>query len=205
MRFSSFVFTVSVLGVVALMLQGPPAYADFYKWVDKNGTVWLTDDPNALPEGSGGQFEKVMTTEETPEAVPQNGGVRRSELEPERTSSAESYREKEASLRDERSQLEEEISTIEANLSAARRALKRVPLTDRRGYWYVIDPATGSKVPATYKDPGAIWSNATWPALPRSARTMESEERRRIQSDMARFEKDLNRAKEELFRLSRRP
>ena len=205
MRFFSFVFAVSVLGVVALMLQGSLAYADFYKWVDENGTVWLTDDPNALPKGSGGQFEKVMTTEEAPESVPRSGAVRRSQLEPERTSSVESFRKKQASLRDERGRLEEEISTIEANLSAARMALERVPLTDRRGYWYVIDPTTGSKAPATYKDPGAIWSNATWPALPRSARTMESEERRRIQSDMARFEKDLNRAKEELFRLSRRP
>jgi hypothetical protein len=105
---------------------------------------------------------------------------------------------------DERKALEERISAVEADLGAARRALKRVPLTDRRGYWYVIDPATGSKVRATYKDPGAIWSNATWPALPMSARTMESEERRRIESDMAKFEGDLNRAKEELFRLSRR-
>ena len=75
-----------------------------------------------------------------------------------------------------------------------------VPLTDRRGYWFVIDSA-GEKVPATYKDPGAVWSTQTWPKVPRSARAKESEERRRIESDIEKLERDLKAAKQKLSAL----
>jgi len=205
MKIFPLAFAIGVLGFMGLTLQASPGYADVYKWVDEKGTVWLTDDPEKLPGDSRGQFEKVMTTEEVPETSPQSKAPRRLVRESEMTSSAESYMENRQRELDERKKLAKEVSILEANLAAATWALIRVPLTDRRGYWYIIDPGTGKKVRASYKDPGAIWSNATWPAVPRSARTKESEERRRIQSDIGRFRRDLNRAKEKLARPSRLP
>jgi hypothetical protein len=39
-----------VMGIIFFALQTRPALADTYQWVDKGGTVHLTDNPEELPE-----------------------------------------------------------------------------------------------------------------------------------------------------------
>ncbi len=203
MRSLPFVIAVAMTACVCLLLLASPGYADIYKWVDKNGTIWLTDDPRNLPKEAQGQFERIMTTEESPESPASEGGASRAAVESENTPPVGAYLEKRDEDLEDKEELEWEISMLEQNLSAAKRALKQVPLTDRRGYWFVIDRKTGEKVPASYKDPGAIWATQTWPVVPREKRTKESEERRRIQSDIERFERELDTAKRELSEISR--
>jgi hypothetical protein len=204
MRFCVSGIVMAVL-TIALMFPASPAYADFYKWVDENGIVWITNDPGKLPEEAQGQFEKVMDTENVPDAPPASEAVRPSTAESRTTPSAESYLERENRRDKEKNNLKKEISTIETDLGRAREALQRIPSSDIRGYWFVVDPATGKKVQASYKDPGAIWSNATWPEVPLEARIMASEERRRIESDITKMEGELNRVKEKLSALLRSP
>jgi hypothetical protein len=200
------ILTVVTLALVlsGLVLSPGSGYADFYKWVDENGTVWLTDDPESLPEGSQEEFERVMVIEKGGETPPQGSTGLSEARESERRSSAESYLAKQERIGDEKKRLQEQISDIETDLATAQSALKRVVLTDRRGYWFIIGPA-GKRVPATYRDPGAIWSTQTWPALPRSARTKESEERRKIEADITRLEAKLEEAKTALAQISRSP
>jgi hypothetical protein len=204
MRFCVSGMVMAVL-TIALMFPASPAYADFYRWVDENGIVWITNDPGKLPEEAQGQFEKVMETENVPEAPTASQAGRPSTPESRTTPSAESYLERENRRKKEKNDLQKEISTIETDLGSAREALRRVPSSDLRGYWFVVDPATGKKVQASYKDPGAIWSNATWPEVPLEARIMASEERRRIESDIMKMEGELSRAKEKLSALLRSP
>ncbi len=202
MKISQFLFAMGLVVCACLLLSVSTGYADFYKWVDENGTVWLTDDPRNLPRESQGQFQKVMTTEELPESPASEGGSTMATGEGEELFPVGAKLEERDEDLEERNMLEQEISMLEQNLSAARRALKLVPLTDRRGYWFVIDPNTGEKVRATYKDPNAIWTTRSWSAVPRSEATQESEERRRILSDVKRFESDLSAAREKLSKLS---
>jgi len=205
MKFSSVVFVIFAIAVflsITLALPARLRSAEVYKWVDENGTIWFTDHPENLPQESQGQYENVTAPKKPPESSPGKGARRGSAPGSDTGFSAASYLRRRNRQLEERKKLLQEISTIEQNLAAGRRALRRVPLTDRRGYWFVIDPASGKKVPATYKDPGAIWSTQTWSAVPRSARTKESEERRRIQSEIEKFEKDLKEAKEKLSALS---
>ena len=190
---------VALLGFV---LGLPDGQADFYKWVDETGVVWLTDDPDSLPEGSQNEIERVMVIEKVEETPAQEGSTLREGRETERRSSAESYLATQERISDEKKRLHEKISDIETDLATAQSALKRVALTDRRGYWFVVDP-TGKRVPATYRDPGAIWSTQTWPALPKSAWTKESEERRKIISDIKRLEAKLDESKRELEQATR--
>jgi len=198
------VLTVVTCGLVlsGLVLSPGSGYADFYKWVDENGTVWLTDDPESLPGGSQEEFERVMVIEEGGETPPQGSTGVSEARESERKSSAESYLAREERIRDEKKRVQEQITQIETQLARAETALKQVPLTDRRGYWFVVDTA-GKRISATYRDPGAVWSTQTWPALPRSARTKESEERRRIEADITRLEAKLEEAKTALDQVSR--
>ena len=196
--------TIAVV-LLGLVLGPSDGHADFYKWVDEEGTVWLTDDPESLPEESEDEVEKVMVIEKGGETPPQEGTGLRDTRESEGRSSAESYLAKEERLREERSKLREKIADLETDLGAARSALNRVALTDRRGYWFVIDSETGSRVPASYRDPGAIWSTQTWPALPRSAWTKESDERRKIEADIDKFEAQLRETRAALAQLSGSP
>lgn len=200
MRFTQSVFVIAVFGAVTLTLPMCLQSAEVYKWVDESGTVWFTDDPENLPEKSQGQFEKLEAPKKEPQASPRKRSSRGSVNGGTARSPAASYLRSRDEELAERKKLLQEISTLEENLAAARRALTMVPLTDRRGYWFVIDSA-GEKVPATYKDPGAVWSTQTWPKVPRSARTTESEERRRIESDIEKFERDLKTAKQKLSAL----
>ncbi|NIO04320.1 MAG: DUF4124 domain-containing protein [Proteobacteria bacterium] len=202
MKISQFLFAMGLVVCACLSLSVSTGYADFYKWVDENGTVWLTDDPRNLPNGSQGQFQKVMTTEEPPESPASEEGSTMATGEGVELLPVGAKLKEPAEDLEDRNMLEQEISTLEQNLSAARRALKLVPLTDRRGYWFVIDPNTGKKARATYREPNAIWTTQSWSAVPRSEATRESEERRRILSDMRRFESDLIAAREKLSRLS---
>jgi hypothetical protein len=203
MRFGLFGFVMVFLTLAVLTIPAAQDPSKLYKWIDKNGTVWYTDDPAKLPKESQGEFEKLKTDEEATDAAshrtPHRPPVSRRPSSPSRDLSQRDWDRRLS----EKKRLEEEISTLEMELTAARRALGKVPLTDRRGYWYVVDPTTGKRVHASYKDPGAIWSNQTWPELPREARTKESEERKRIESDITKMERDLNRAKEELSELAR--
>jgi hypothetical protein len=201
MKISQFLFAMGLVVCACLLLSISTGYADFYKWVDENGTVWLTDDPRNLPKESQGRFQKVMTTEESPESLASEGGSTMATGEGGDLLPVGAKLEERDEELEERNMLEQEISMLEQNLSAARRALKLVPLTDRRGYWFVIDPNTGKKVRATYRDPNAIWTTQSWSAVPRSEATQESEERRRILSDVKRFESDLTAAREKLSRL----
>jgi hypothetical protein len=200
------ILTVVTLALVlsGLVLSPVSGYADFYKWVDENGTVWLTDDPESLPEGSQDEIEKVMVIEKGGETSPQESTGLSEARESERRSSAESYIANQERLRDERSKLREKIADLETDLGAARSALKRVALTDRRGYWFVVSEA-GSRVPASHRDPGAIWSTQTWPALPRNAWTKESDERRKIEADIGKLEAQLRETRAALTQISRSP
>ena len=208
MRFGAFGFVIAAL-TIGLVFPASPGYADFYKWVDENGTVWITNDPGKLPKESQGQFEKVMETEKVPEAAPAGEASRPPAVKSGETSPTpshrESYLERQDRLDKEKNKIKKEISALETDLGRAREALRRVPSSDMRGYWFIIDPATGKKVRASYKDPGAIWSNATWPEVPLEARTMGSKERKRIESDITKMEGELDRAKDKLSQLLRSP
>jgi hypothetical protein len=198
-----FVILVSVLAI-GLSLVATSGYAEFYRWVDENGTTWLTDDPVKLPRGSKGEFERVTAIETTPGSQGEVDVLQGPARVDPGTRSSERFIKARKKRDEERKRLESTISTLEEELAVAQGALRRVSLTDRRGYWFVIDPQTGKRDHASYKDPGAIWSTQTWPAVPRAARTKESEERRRIQTDIARIQGDLDRKRQELFTFSKR-
>ncbi|NIQ37007.1 MAG: DUF4124 domain-containing protein [Proteobacteria bacterium] len=200
MKLSKLIFVMGLLALAGLFFSASQGHADFYKWVDKNGIIWLTDDPESLPEEARDQVEKVMTTEESSPS-PSEGSTM-SQDEGGELPAVGAYLENREQEREEIDKLKTKISTLEHDLAAARRALKRVSLTDRRGYWFVVD-ASGNRAPATYKDPGAVWSTQTWPAIPRSERTRESDERRRIQSDIEKFESELEAARKKLSVLPR--
>jgi hypothetical protein len=102
----------------------------------------------------------------------------------------------------EKRKLEQRISTLERDIETARSQLMRVPVGDRVGYWYVIDPATGKKAQASYKDPGAVWS-LSWPQEGITSRTKQTTERMRIQSDIEKMEAELSAAKDKVSKLSR--
>jgi hypothetical protein len=200
MRLFKLLIVMGLLALAGLFFSASQGHADFYKWVDKNGMIWLTDDPESLPEEARDQFEKVMTTEKSPPSPSEDSG--KSADEGGELPAVGVYLENRDQELEEIDKLKTEISTLEQDLAAAKRALKRVSLTDRRGYWFVVN-SSGEKAPATYKDPGAVWSTQTWPAIPRSARTRESDERRRILSDMEKFESELDAARKKLSALPR--
>lgn len=202
MRLCGSGLVMAVLAFLGLMLAASPVHAEVYKWTDESGTIWFTDDPANLPEQSHGQVEKEKAPEKASESSSPEKAPSPSATRTKATGSSKEYLEDRDQRVEEKKRLEKEISSLEKELSTARRALQRVPVGDRRGFWFVINSA-GSKVRASYKDPGAIWSNATWPGAPRASRTTESEERRRIQSDILELEEDLNRATERLSALSR--
>ncbi len=202
MRFCLSGFFMVVLAFIGLMVSASPGYADIYRWVDENGTVWFSDNPANLPKESHGESKKVMEVEKPPDSKPPEQAPSRPAVKSGAPSPAGAYLENENRRLAKKEKLESAISNLERELAAARRALQRIPLTDRRGYWYRVDPATGKRVQASYKDPGAIWSTQTWQGVPPEARTTESEERKRIGSDIARIEEDLNSARKELRALS---
>lgn len=203
MRSCSWGYLLAVMAFVGLMFPASPGCADLYKWVDENGTVWFTDDPSKLPKESHGEFEKEKA-EKKPSGSPAQSQPPRSAATKTTTSrSAGTYLQKQNQRLQEKKALEQEVSTLEEQLTIAREALQKVWLSDRVGYWFVVDPETGKKVRASYKDPGAVWSYDTWPEVPREARTRGSEERKRIQSDIGKMERELSLKKEELSKLSR--
>lgn len=204
MRFGLSGFAIAFATLMGVTFSTSPGYAELYKWTDESGTVWFTDDPTKLPKESQGEFEKLKAPKKVPDSPPGKKASRPSAVKTESPSSAESYLKNEKRRLKERKSLEKEISTREKELSTARMALQRVPLTDRRGFWFVID-STGNKVRASYKDPGAVWSNATWPGALPATRTTESDERRRIQSDISKMERDLDSARKKLSALLRSP
>ena len=188
---------------VCLVFLVSPGYGDSYKWIDEKGTVWFTDDPDKLPRESQGQLEKVKGIETSPDSSPVGGDSRQAVIGNRTSGSAEGYLEEQVERDEERQALEKQISTLEKELGTARMALQRVPSSDLRGYWFVAD--SGGKRRASYKDPGAVWSNDTWPAVPLSSRTRASDERRRIEADISKMEDDLKAAKKDLSALSRTP
>jgi len=202
MKFGLFGLVVVALAV-ELMFPISPRCGDIYRWVDENGTVWVTDDPAKLPKGSSDQFEKLKAPEETSDSGVQKNTSRPPVPRRDAARSADVYLQRQNQRAVKTKGLETEIAALENDLGLARQALRRLRLSDQRGYWYVIDGATGKKVRATYKDPGARWSTATWPELPRAERTPEAEERKRIEGDVTRLEADLEKAKKELSLLRR--
>jgi hypothetical protein len=202
MGFGLFGFVVVALAV-GLMFPTAPGCGEIYRWVDENGTVWVTDDPAKLPEESGDQFEKLKAPKETPDSAAQEKASRPRVPQRATRRSADVYLQRQNQRAVNIEGLEAEIASLENDLGLARQALRRLRVSDQRGYWYVIDGDTGKKTRATYKDPGARWSTATWPELPRAERTPEAEERKRIEGDVTKMEADLEKAKKELSSLRR--
>ena len=44
------------IALFIFLALGGPCYADFYKWVDKDGVVHITDDIMKVPEGLRGKL-----------------------------------------------------------------------------------------------------------------------------------------------------
>lgn len=204
MRFGLSGFAIAFATLMGVTFSTSPGYAELYKWTDESGTVWFTDDPTKLPKESQGEFEKLKAPKKVPDSPPGKKASRPSAVKTESPSSAESYLKNEERRLKERKSLEKEISTLEKELSRARTALQRVTASDSRGYWYIIN-SEGGKARASYKDPGAIWSYDTWPAASRESRTKGTEERRRIESDISKMERDLESARKKLSAFLRSP
>lgn len=189
---------------VGLVFLVSPGHGETYKWIDQKGTVWFTDDPDKLPQKSEGQLEEVKGVEESPDSASTRGEIGEPAIGNQATGSVKDYLEESSRQDQERQALEKEISTLQKELGTARMALQRVPSSDLRGYWFAIDSA-GKKVRASYKEPGAVWSNDTWPAVPLSSRVRASDERKGIEADISRMEKDLEAARKKRSALFQSP
>jgi len=149
MRFWSWGYVLAVVAFVSLMFPDSPGCADLYKWVDENGTVWFTDDPSKLPKESHGEFEKEKAEKKPSDSPAQGQPPRRPATKTTTSRSAGTYLQKQNQRLQEKKALEQEISTLEEQLAIAREALQKVWLSDRVGYWFVVDPETGKKVRAS--------------------------------------------------------
>jgi hypothetical protein len=177
MRLFKLLIVMGLLALAGLFFSASQGHADFYKWVDKNGMIWLTDDPESLPEEARDQFEKVMTTEKSPPSPSEDSG--KSADEGGELPAVGVYLENRDQELEEIDKLKTEISTLEQDLAAAKRALKRVSLTDRRGYWPFGVPKPGQPCPEVHgpesqtREDGSyrIWRNSrvNWTRQERSS------------------------------------
>ena len=117
---------------------------EIYRWIDKKGTIHLTDDESKIPRQYSDQAEKIEFREETLKDVEK---IEKPDESPDRVKDYLENMEKKIEMK---KYMEKKISELEEELKLSEESLKRIEEYEREDYFYYQpfkDPRTGKWVP----------------------------------------------------------